>query len=259
MDLIKELTLEVFLIEGGLFDSIFDAFRRDICFWIEREKRYFIQKFIMCFTDRLFATELQNFIFDLSLFFIKLQSSTVTSEKGSFDRRSKFAKAQVQKFEMDRVINRDLLKSLFLELSSIKSLDGELSNSRILFFTLEDYVYSQVWVWISREKGMDISNFIRERPTDINFEFSLTILSKIYDITGYLCGSRVNNILKYKRTKLEYRSLFKTYYMHSKSSYNEALENKLPAEFLFFREKSEGLFYAKTENFNFIKLMQSIL
>ena len=74
----------------------------------------------------------------------------------------------------------------------------------------------------------------------------------------FVCGSRVNNIIKYKRTKLEYRSLFKTYYMHSKSSYYEALASKLPAEFLFFREKSEGLFYAKTENFIFIKLMQSI-
>ena len=258
MNLIKELTIEVFLKDQGLFDSIFNAFRRDICFWIEPEKREFIQKFIMCFADKLHACELQIFIFELCVFFINLHSSIVLSEKGSFIRRSKFAKIQVQKFEMDRVLRRNVLMPLFLELCSIKELGGELSNSKILFFTIENYVYDQVWVWISQDKGMDISNFIRERTTDIDFVFSPAILSKIYDITGYLCGNRVNNILKYKRTKLIYRSTFQTYYTYSKISYIEALALQLPAEYLFFREKSEGLFYAKKENFNFIKLMQSI-
>ena len=93
----------------------------------------------------------------------------------------------------------------------------------------------------------------------MNYEFTLPMLDKIYDICGYLCGFRVLNLIKLNRIKSEYREVFQDYHTHSRLQ-NGALVliSGLPAECMLFREHSGGLYYSKTANFYFIKIIQAI-
>ena len=81
-------------------------------------------------------------------------------------------------------------------------------DSNLLFGFIEQYLYDNYWKWLHIEKGIDVSNFIKERTDDAPYEFSPTMLDKIYDITGYLCGARLSNVLKYNRLKSEYRFVY---------------------------------------------------
>lgn len=129
----------------------------------------------------------------------------------------------------------------------------------LLFGFIEQYLYENYWKWLHSSKGLHISNFIRERPNDEDYKFSPIMLDKIYDITGYLCGARLYNLMHFNRLKSEYRYLFNEYYTHSRYPNGcMAIEDKLPAQFLLFRQHSEGLYFAREGNFNLIKIMQAI-
>ena len=82
---------------------------------------------------------------------------------------------------------------------------------------------------------------------------------KIYDITGYLCGARLSNLLRYNRLRSEYHFVFTEYYTHSRYPNGKmAVTDGLPAGYLLFRQHSEGLYFARAANFDFIKIMQAI-
>ena len=85
------------------------------------------------------------------------------------------------------------------------------------------------------------------------------MLHKVYDITGYLCGHRIFNLIHLNRLRCDYKETFQKYYNYSRHPNGAtALLHRLPAECILFREHSEGLYYAKNDNFTFIKIIQAI-
>ena len=85
------------------------------------------------------------------------------------------------------------------------------------------------------------------------------MLHKVYDITGYLCGHRIFNLFHLNRLRSDYKDTFQNYYVNSRHANGAtALLHDLPAQYILFREHSEGLYYAKKDNFTLIKIIQAI-
>jgi hypothetical protein len=132
-------------------------------------------------------------------------------------------------------------------------------DSNLLFGYIEQFLYQNYWRWVHTSKGLHVSNFIKERLDDKDFVFSATMLDKVYDITGYLCGARLYNLLHFNRLKSDYRFVFNEYYTHSRYPNGDiAVDDGLPATYLLFRQHSEGLYFARAGNFELIKIMQVI-
>jgi hypothetical protein len=81
-------------------------------------------------------------------------------------------------------------------------------ESNLVFGLLDKYIYENFWKWLNLEKGMNISQHIRERESDVNYPYSATMLDKVYDITGYLCGARLHNMIRLNRLKCDYKYIF---------------------------------------------------
>lgn len=119
-------------------------------------------------------------------------------------------------------------------------------HSNLLFSFLEDFAYKNFWKWQHYNRGLDIDNDITERSSDKNYIYSETMLHKIYDITGHLCGHRMYNLFHLNRLRSEYKETFQKYYEFSRhANAATALSYNLPAQCILFREHSEGLYYAK--------------
>ena len=100
---------------------------------------------------------------------------------------------------------------------------------------------------------------VKERDSDTDYPYSDTMLDKVYDVTGYLCVARLHNMIRLNRLRSEYRYVFAEYYKMSKyPNGSMAASDSLPAEYLLFRQHSEGLYFARAGNFNFIKIVQAI-
>jgi hypothetical protein len=107
---------------------------------------------------------------------------------------------------------------------------------------------------------MHFSQHIRERETDLDYPYSATMLEKVYDITGYLCGAQLHNMIRLNRLKCDYKYVFTEYYKMSRyPNGSMAVLDGLPAEYLLFPQHSEGLYFAGVGNFGFIKIVQAIL
>ena len=172
-------------------------------------------------------------------------------------------------FENDRNTSRNLCVKKFEKFPLMQELFDEPQNeelafsvstqSRLIFFYLEDFLYKNFWKWLRMKKKLHVTDYIKERTNDEEFEYSTTMLHKVYDITGYICGHRIYNLLHYNRLRSEYVNTFKSYYANSRlADGHTALMQGLPAECILFREHSQGLYYSKEANFKFIKLVQAI-
>jgi hypothetical protein len=88
---------------------------------------------------------------------------------------------------------------------------------------------------LHREKGIQVGSYVKASPTDVDYPFSLVMLDKIYDITGYLCGHRIYNMLQKNGLKTDYKVVFEE---HQKSSRfpngGIAVLAGLPATTLYF-------------------------
>lgn len=103
---------------------------------------------------------------------------------------------------------------------------------------------------------MDVSNYIAERSSDSDYNYSETMLHKVYDITGYLCGHRIYNLNHMNRLRSDYKEVFQI--SDHPCCGRTAILCGLPAEYTLFREHSERLYYPKAENLVFIKSIQAI-
>ena len=116
-------------------------------------------------------------------------------------------------------------------------------DSDFLYLFLEKFLYKNFWSWLTREKGTNVNDYIKKRPTDVNYPYSLVMLDKVYDTTGYLCGHRVLSPLKHNLLK----TVFQEFWESSRyPTANMAIDACLPVKVLLFRQHSEGL-----QNFNF--------
>jgi hypothetical protein len=128
--------------------------------------------------------------------------------------------------ETKRTLVRDRFQLKFVQLSRVTrvlsnpeneevglSIHGE---SNLIYCCMEELLYKNFWHWTREERGTSVYDFIKERDSDVNYEFTLPMLDKIYDICGYLCGFRVLNLIKFNRIKSEYREVFQDYHSHSR-------------------------------------------
>lgn len=262
------LNVDVFLKEGGIFRCTIEALFGCDEFFLQRQE-VFSNFFHKCMTNPSSSQEIITLLFGLTTGYHNLYSTMVTKSCGSLEKRHRAGKLLIQKFESCRISLAEEYLTKFSNLICTSEYlllmeDGtfeinRFEDSNLLFGFIEQYLYDNYWKWLHIEKGIDVSNFIKERTDDASYEFSPTMLDKIYDITGYLCGARLSNVLKYNRLKSEYRFVFTEYFTHSRHSTGAmALEAGLPANYLLFRQHSEGLYFARGDNFQFIKIMQAI-
>lgn len=220
-------------------------------------------------TNPFSSQDIITLLFGLTTGYHNLYSTIVTKSSGPLEKRHRAGKLLVQKFESSRIALAEEYLEKFSNLGCTRDHlhlmeDGTLNfnrfeDSNLLFGFIEQYLYENFWKWLHVEKGLDVTNFIKERPDDESYDFSPSMLDKIYDITGYLCGARLSNLLKFNRLKSEYRFVFTEYYTHSRHPNSTmAINAGLPANYLLFRQHSEGLYFSRGANFEFIKIMQAI-
>ena len=213
------------------------------------------------------STSIINLLFDLSTSYLGSYSKLVTGTDGSIEKRQRAGKMMIQAYESERVILRDVFRLKFASLYCIRKHfdvavdidDDTCEESNLLFGYLELNLSDNFWRWVQLEKKQHWSDFIKERDNDTSFIYSAAMEDKIYDITGYLCGHRVSNLLKYNKLRSDYRDTFLLFHTQSRhDSGSTAVEKGLPARYLLFRQHSEGLYFSRLENYNFIKVIQTI-
>ena len=262
------LDLDMFLSDGGIFKTTMQALYSCDEFFLQRQQ-VFTNFFNKCMTDPVTSNDVIQVLYELTGGYHSLYNSLVTKTIGPLEKRHRAGKLMVQKYESSRILLIDEYLKKFSCLSGTKdhlllfedatSTVNKFEESNLLFCILEQSLYDNYWKWLHFAKGMDVNNFIKERPNDSSYPFSTTMLDKIYDITGYLCGARLFNLLRYNRLKSDYNFVFNEYYTHSRyPNGHMAVEDKLPAGYLLFRQHSEGLYFARGANFEFIKIMQAI-
>ena len=262
------LNFESFIqLEGIYVKTIEDLFNCEI-FYLARESMHvnFFEHFM---ADDASCMALQKLLFELALAYHESYLKNVSSTSGDIEKRMKAGKIMVMKFENDRRIAKELCKKKFVSLQVVRVLfdvpENEQRNrsvyeeSNLLYCYLEKFLYTNFWSWHHHSRGLDVSNYIIERSSDITYNYSETMLHKVYDITGYLCGHRIYNLIHLNRLRSDYKEVFQIYYSYSRHSCGRtAISCGLPAEYTLFREHSEGLYYPKAENFVFIKIIQAI-
>ena len=215
------------------------------------------------------GSEVINFLFVLASAYKKLYDTFVSSVTGHIERRQKAGKIMIQSFEIKRISVKDEHHLKFASLKSVAIHLVDISNeslgcsaneeSNLVFGFLDRFIYESFWKWLHIEKGIHLSNHIKERDSDTDYPYSDTMLDKVYDVTGYLCVARLHNMIRLNRLRSEYRYVFAEYYKMSKyPNGSMAASDSLPAEYLLFRQHSEGLYFARAGNFNFIKSVQAI-
>ena len=210
-------------------------------------------------TSPLNAEEIISVLYGLVCGYHSLYSQHVSAISGSLEKRHCAGKLMIVKLETSRIGLVEEYRQKFSRLTDfIEHLRGEEDgtfetnlneDTNLIYGFMEQYLYENYWKWLHSTKGLHVSNFIKERPGDELYKFSHTMLDKIYDITGYLCGARLYNLMHFNRLKSEYRYIFNEYYTHSRyPNGSMALKDNLPANFLLCRQHSEGLYFARQGN-----------
>ena len=254
--------------ESGILKSAIDLFYHCDYFLLQRKDAYmkFLTKIM---TNVESASEVTNVLFGLASEYKKLYDTCVSSVIGSIEKRQKAGKMMIQSFETNRITVKDEYRRKFISLKSVSihlvdSVNESFGcaaneESNIVFGFLDKFIYENFWKWLHVEKWIHVSNHIKERTIDVDYPYTDTMLDKVYDVTGYLCGARLHNMIRLNRLKSEYRYVFTEYYKMSRyPNGSMAVEDGLPAGYLLFRQHSEGLYFARVGNFNFIKIVQAI-
>ena len=174
----------------------------------------------------------------------------------------------INAYESEMIVLRNKFRIKFASLACMRTnldfsvdIDDESSEERnILFGFLELNLSDNFWKWIQLEKKHHWSEFIKERDNDTSFTYSAAMEDKIYcDITGYLCGHRISNLIKYNKLRSEYKDTFLQFYNNSFYDLGTtALNDGLSARYLPFRQHLGGLYFSRVENYDLIKTLQSI-
>lgn len=229
----------------------------------------FIKFFSRCMAVPGPCRSIKNLLFELTEEYVRLYNLCVSKTTGSFEKRQKAGEVMIYNLEHKRGDIRNIYRAKFASLECIKDTlslseneatkDNPDEESNLIYCYIEDLLYSNFWKWMQKEKGSSVGDFMKERDSDTSYDFSPIMLDKLYDITGYLCGHRIKNLVVFNRLKSDYKSVFNDYHLHSRlPNGHMALSEGLPAECLLFREHSGGLYYSKKANFEFIKIIQAI-
>ena len=220
-------------------------------------------------TDSDTSNEIIRLLLSICCGYLEIYSATVSKTSGNLEKQLRLGKIMTNNFESGR---DKLIVDYRVKFSCIKGIKKHIifeetdsftnvyEESNLLFGFLEEFLCLNFWSWFHKEKKIHVDDFIKERPsTDTTYEYSAVMLDKIYDITGYLCCHRIFNLLSLNRIKREHRTVFEEFYLHSRyPNGTMAISENLPASYLLFRQHSEGLYFARKGNFEFIKIIQAI-
>ena len=193
-----------FLQSGGIYErTIEDLYGCEI-FFLGRPSIH--ETFFLIFmADDVSCLKLQNLLFDLMVAYGESYNKHVCKTAGDIEKRMKSGKAMVVMFESDRNETRESFRKNFVSLSKVKELfdepelEGRSRNvseqSNFLFCYLENFAYKNFWKHNHFSRGLGVDSFITERSSDSTYNYSVTMLHKLFDITGYLCGHRVYNLI----------------------------------------------------------------
>ena len=185
MNIMVVLNLDVFLRDGGIFKSTMQALYSCDEFFLQRQE-VFTNFFKKCMTNPVTSNEVVENLYGLTSGYHGQYNSLVTKTVGPLEKRNRAGKLMIQKFESSRITLVDEYLKKFSNLSGTQDhlllLEDETStvnayeDSNLLFGFMEQYLYDNYWKWIHSEKGMDVSNFIKERPSDSKYVFTTTML-----------------------------------------------------------------------------------
>lgn len=163
-----------------------------------------------------------SLLHELTVGYNNLYEKVVSNVTGSLEKRMKAGKIMIQNFETSRIILQDEYRIRFASLQCVSEFllnvenesfgDNPYEEINIIFGNLDSFIYKYFWEWLHKKKGMHVSNFIKERESDVNYPYTAPMLDKVYDITGYLCGARLYNMITLNRLKKDYRYVFNEYY-----------------------------------------------
>ena len=162
----------------------------------------------------------------------------------------KLGKRMILQFENDRCSSRSICGTKLVNSSLLLDIFDEPDNeeqnisvsvrSSLIFCNLEDYLYKDFWLWLHLTKKLHVTDYIGT-ITDETCEYSSTMLHKICDITGYICGHRVYNLIHLNRLHTDYKAIFQNYYTNSRLiDGHTVLLQGLPAVCLRNNEHSTG-------------------
>ena len=219
------LDFDSFMKSGGIYESTIENFYDCHIFYMQRESVH-VMFFNQLTDDDASCIALQGILFDLVTGLFESHRRHVSSTSGDLDKRMKSGKAMMIHFENDRDLARSRQMKKFICLPLVDNLFDEPQNdelnrsvseqSCLIFLYLKDFLYKNFWKWHHFSRGLHVDNFITERSSDTNYEYSPTMLHKVYDITGYLCGHRLFNLIHLNKLRSEYIETFQNYYNFSR-------------------------------------------
>lgn len=188
-----DLTYVVYVEIGGIFTStIDDVFNSEVFFMLKSEVHF---KFITeLMTDDSSAAFVRDCLFELASGYSKSYNLRVVQTTGALEKRIRSSKIIISDFEADRYSSRDYMEKKFIESRCISSLFRNVTNeanginvnmdSSLIFVYLEEFLYQNYWKFHHFRKGLHVDNFFKERANDSSFVFPITLLHKLYDISG---------------------------------------------------------------------------
>ena len=213
----RVLDYEVFFENDGILkNTIRDLFNCNE--FMYQRRNCFLSFFKKCMTDSDTSNEIIRLLLSICCGYLEIYSATVSKTSGNLEKQLRLGKIMTNNFESgrDKLIVDYRVK--FLCIKGIKkhiifeetdSFTNVYEESNLLFGFLEKFLCLNFWSWFHKEKKIHVDDFIKERPsTDSTYEYSGVMLDKIYDITGYLCGHRIFNLLSLNRIKREHHTVF---------------------------------------------------
>ena len=253
---------------GGIFECTFQEFYA-MDELMHFRGNCFINFFTQCMAVLDRCDSISKILFELTKEYHMLYNRHVSKTSGPIEKRQKAGKVMIFNLESKRIEVRHRYQIKFINPECIRDVLGMLENeevgdsfheeSNLIYCHVEDLSYMNFWEWMQKGKGQSVHDYIKERPSDLTYQFCETMLDKIYDITGYLCGHRIGCLLQKNRLKSDYKWVFVAYHSNSRleNGYIDLLQG-LPAELSLFREHSGGLYHVKKHIFDFNKVIHAI-
>ena len=167
--------------DSGILKSSIDLFYH--CDYLLLQRKEVYMKFLTkIMTNVESASEVTNVLYCLASEYKKLYDTFVSSVTGSIEKRQQAGKIMIESFESNRNTVKDeyRLKFASVKCVTIHLVDdlnesfGSAANeeSNLVFGFLDKYIYESFWKWLHVEKGIHVSNYIKERTSDVDYPYS---------------------------------------------------------------------------------------
>ena len=181
----RNLSYELFLENDGIFKASVATFCEQNVLMHVRHECY--KKFILSIMGVPVPCNIvKHLFFDLILMYQQLYQRYVLPTSGTIEKRQKAGKLMILHLETKRTLVRDRFQLKFVQLSCVTRVLSNPENeemglsiheeSNLIYCCMEELLYKNFWHWIRKERGTSVYDFIKERDSDVNYEFTLPML-----------------------------------------------------------------------------------